>query len=151
MPIGKDLWVLVADGARARLMRRAEAAGRLALVWEDASTDAREKGSALTTDRPGRAFESGVSERRSAMAPPTDPKRHAKETFAARVAARVARELPATASLVLVAAPGTLGELRKRLGPDLIRRVTHQIDKDLTAVSIEEVEAQLRPVMSLPG
>lgn len=150
MPTGTDLWVLVADGARARLLRRAESGGRLAVVWEDASADAREKASELTTDRPGRAFESGTSERRSAMAPRTDPKRHAKETFAARVAARVARELPATGKLVLVAAPATLGELRTRLGPDLIRRVTHQIDKDLTAATAEEVETHLRSVLPPP-
>lgn len=148
MPTGTDLWVLVADGARARLLRRAARAGRLEVVWEDASADAREKASELTTDRPGRAFESAASGRRSAMAPRTDPKRHAKETFAARVAARVARELPETGKLVLVAAPATLGELRTRLGPDLLHRVTHQIDKDLTAVTAEEVEAHLSAVLS---
>ncbi len=151
MPIGTDLWVLVADGARARLLRRAAGARHLAVVWEDESAEAREKTSELTTDRPGRAFESGVSARRSAMAPRTDPKRHAKEAFAARIAARVAGDLPATGRLVLVAAPATLGELRAQLGPDLIRRVAHQIDKDLTLASVDEIETQLRALLAPPG
>jgi protein required for attachment to host cells len=143
MSIGPDVWILVADGARARLLRRAEGARQLAVIWEDESADAREKASDLTSDRPGRAFESGASERRSAMAPRTDPKRHAKDMFAARLAARLERELPAAARLVLVAAPATLGELRTRLGPDVLRRVVEEIDKDLTAATPDDVAAHL--------
>lgn len=143
MASGTDLWVLVIDGARARLLRRAEDTHRLAVVWEETSAEAREKASDLMTDRPGRAFESGPSERRSAMAPRTDPKRHAKDLFAAHIASRIERELPATARLVLIAAPATLGEVRSRLASDLLRRVLRQIDKDLTAASPEEIEAHL--------
>lgn len=143
MAIGTDQWVLVIDGARARLLRRAEDTHRLAVVWEETSSKAREKASDLMTDRPGRAFESGVSERRSAMAPRTDPKRHAKDLFASRIATRIERELPARARLILIAAPATLGEVRARLVPDLRRRVVREIDKDLTTASPEEIEAHL--------
>lgn len=150
MASGMDLWVLVVDGARARLLRRGADAPRLAVVWEEASAEAREKASQLVTDRPGRAFESGTSERRSAMAPRTDPKRHTKDLFAAHVAERLERELPATARLVVIAAPATLGALRAQLAPELQRRVVRQIDKDLTAATPEEIAAHLGPLPPAP-
>jgi len=65
-------WVLVADGARARLFRADRKAQRLELLQEEESFAARSKISELMTDRPGRAFESpGVGPRRGLEAPPS--------------------------------------------------------------------------------
>lgn len=140
---GRDRWVLIADGAKARLFRVDDRARRLDLVWEDASSAARSKTSQLMTDRQGRAFDSGPGGRRSAMEPPSDPKRREKERFATRLATRLQDGLSQQAQLVLVASPHTLGDLRAHLPADVASRVVLELAKDLTGSTPTELAEQL--------
>ena len=80
----KTTYVLIADGARARLFVVEEGTADLkpALGQEFIGTNlpSREIGS----DRPGRSFDS-AGFGRHAMEPPTDPHRHAERVFAQEV------------------------------------------------------------------
>jgi protein required for attachment to host cells len=142
-------WVLVADGARARLFRADRKARRLQLLWEEESPAARSKTSDLVSDQPGRAMDASGVGQRSAMEAPTDPKRLEKTRFAQHL-----RDVLAAAegagqfhSLVLVAAPQTLGDLRDSLPPAVSGRIEHELAKDLTWVPPHELERHLAPVL----
>jgi protein required for attachment to host cells len=142
-------WVLVADGARARLFRADRKARRLLLLQEEESQAARSKTSDLTTDLPGRAMDASGVGQRSAMEAPTDPKRHEKMRFAQHLkdiltAAEGAGQFQA---LVLVAAPQALGDLRDALPASVSGRIAHELAKDLTWVSPHELERHLAPVL----
>jgi protein required for attachment to host cells len=89
-------------------------------------------------DRPGR---SGFDERRSAVGQ-TDWHRQAEARFAAEVMAALAAEDQPRA-LILVAPPAFLAEMRHHLPAHLKSKVTAEIAKDLTHLSISEIEKNL--------
>lgn len=145
----RETWVLVADGARARLFRADRKARRLELLREEESVAARSKTSELMTDQPGRAFDSSGVGQRSAMEPPSDPKRLEKERFAQQLAELLgaAEGAGRFQCLVVAAAPQTLGDLRARLSPAVAGRIEHELAKDLTWVAPHELEKHLAPVL----
>ena len=96
----------------------------------------------LTSDRPGRSFDSH-GRGRHAMEPETDAKRHEAEVFAKEVAERIerARMEDEFDELVLIAAPEFLGLLRKSLSPTTAGLVAKAVDKsvaDLSATAIRK-------------
>jgi protein required for attachment to host cells len=145
----QETWVLVADGARARLLRADVRARRLETLREEESAAARAKTSDLMSDRPGSAFESRSLGKRSAMEPPTDPKQLEKQRFARHLAALLeeAESKGRFERLVVVAAPQTLGDLRAELPPAVLSRVDAEIDKDLTWVEPAELGRHLAPIL----
>jgi protein required for attachment to host cells len=81
-------WVVVADGARARLLVN-EGPGKGLDELPDGEMAAEHAPSRdIQADRPGRTFDS-AGEGRHAKEPPTDPHRDAKRRFAREVAGRL--------------------------------------------------------------
>lgn len=148
MSIKSGTWVLIADGSRARLFATEGPGGALrpALGKELIGTNLPSRD--LASDRPGRTFDSG-GEGRHAMERPTDPKRHAKWSFAHDIADILESERKKNAfeALVVVAAPEVLGDLRSEFGADLRRMVTAEIDKDLTKVPTRDLSDHLEKLM----
>jgi protein required for attachment to host cells len=126
-------WVVIANGARARVFDFRPADRSLELVHETASDDARRKTSEIMSDRAGRMWDTGPGQR-SGMEPPTDPQEHAKAEFLRELADWL--EKAATEQrydrLVLVAEPQALGHLRQQLGKPAAEKVTGELAKDLT-------------------
>jgi protein required for attachment to host cells len=132
-------WILVADGARALLIRNEGSATkpRFALIrrYEQENPATREQG----TDRPGRMNDSGTH--KSAMEN-TDWHQISEDRFVHEIA-----QILSTAfhrheydSLIIAAPPTALGEMRKSL-PDQIREhVLTEINKDLTHMPLQELE-----------
>lgn len=93
------------------------------------------------TDTPGRTF-SSMGDRRSSYAE-TDWHRQTQERFAAE--AEAALERVATqkdCGIIVIAAPRTLGELRKHYGAKVKKQLLAEIPKDLTGhVTDDIVEA----------
>ncbi len=145
----RKVWVVVADGAHARLFRAEGASHTIEPLREEIYDPARRKGLDLMADRPGRTFDRSHDQGRHAMEPDTDPKRVEKERFARRLAEILEDGLNTGAynELVLVAAPRTLGDLREVLSERVRRHVRHEIDKDLTSLPQPALEAHLRPVI----
>lgn len=145
----RKLWVVVADGARARIFRANGDTHRFEPVLEELYEPARLKGSELLADRPGRTFDSSHDKGRHAMEPDTDPKRVEKEKFAYRLAALLEDALNREEyrELVLAAAPRMLGDLREALSARVRERVVAELDKDLTPLPQAELEERLRPVI----
>jgi protein required for attachment to host cells len=147
-----ETWVVVADAARARILRLERASGRLEALAEERHDESRAKASELMADRPGRSLDSSHAGGRHAMEPHTDPKAVERQRFARQLAAELDRAAQAGRfqDLVLVAAPGMLGELRAALSDHVATRVRQEIGKDLAGLELPQLQAHLVPLLALP-
>lgn len=141
-------WVLIADGARARVLENLgpgkglTAIDRLVFKGDHAATHD------IVDDREGRTHESH-GPGRSAIEAHSDPHRELKRTFAHQLADVLTHELDGGAydRLVIVAAPVTLGDLRKLLPAKVAAKVTGEVNKDLTKTPNGEIASHLGDVL----
>jgi protein required for attachment to host cells len=141
-------WILVADGARARILQSEGWGTGLTPVPGQARHMTNPPTREQVSDRPGRVQES-ASSTRHAMAPRVDWHRYEKHVFAGQLAAMLNRASQEKAfdRLVLVAPPSTLGDLRAALDKNVRRRVAAELDKDLTGVSLDDLQTQLEKIV----
>jgi len=127
----KKRWVLVADGARARIFLRNKSNLENAMGQDFVGENLKE--SALGTSKPGRDFESSYSGRH-AYEPRTDWHQHQKNLFAKELCdiLKKANENSEFDELVIIAPPKTLGDLREHLTKQASLKVTAEIPKDIT-------------------
>lgn len=141
-------WVLIADGARARVLENdgpgkgLTAIDRLVFKGDHAATHD------IVDDREGRIHDSH-GPGRSAIDARSDPHRELKRTFAHHLADVLAHELDGGAydRLVIVATPVTLGDLRKQLPAKVAAKVTGEVHKDLTKTPNGEIASHLNDVL----
>jgi protein required for attachment to host cells len=136
--------VFVGDGRKALFLRNEGDEKfpnlRTERVFEDENPPSHEQG----TDRPGRVGESAATGRRSALEP-TDWHQIEEHRFVRKVAAameRLVRESKAK-SLVVVAPPRTLADLRDAFHPDVKAVIVAEVNKDLTKHPLIEIERQI--------
>lgn len=151
MPKKVITWVLVADGAHARVLANdGPERGLTRSPGYEVSAPhppARE----IVSDREGRNANrmAGGGGGRHALTPKTEPQRHAAQEFA-RTVARFLDEAAAKKSyqrLVLVAPPRMLGDLRSALPAHALATVTGEIDKDLVHLDDAAVAKHLAEVV----
>ncbi|MEY9358718.1 protein required for attachment to host cells [Bradyrhizobium yuanmingense] len=137
--------VFVGDGRKALFLRN-EGDERfpnlkMEAVFERENPSAHSHGS----DRPGRVSKGSHSGQRSAVEI-TDWHELEEERFARQVAAAAERLLRSehATSLIVVAPPRTLAELRSAFHDDVRRRVVAELDKDLTKHPVGDIEKHLR-------
>jgi len=139
-------WIVVADGAKARILERQGVHGTLAPASDRcfAEAEARQPTRDVGADRPGRVHESADTTRH-AMEPRVDWHRFAKEQFARDVAAALEKAAldRLYGNLILVAPPRTLGDLRQALGSHARSLVAGEVPKDLTNLPDHELPAHL--------
>ena len=129
----KTTWILIADGAQARiLVNEGPGTGLKPLAGAEYEADHRPSRE-IGTERPGRTHQSIGDGTRHALAPRVDWHEFEKHLFAKEMAALLdkACERRAYYSLVLVAPPRALGELRAALGKNALAKVTAELGKDL--------------------
>lgn len=138
------IWVLVADGEKALLLKNVGDNKfpnlEVVQVMEQENPPTREQGS----DSPGR-YNDGPSVHRSAVED-TDWHRIGKERFAEEIAARLYQLAHGGKfdGIVLVAPPVMLGAMRKKLHKEVGDKVTAEIPKTMTNHAISEIEALLQ-------
>ena len=155
MRIPHDGCVMVADG-RKMLFFRNEGDGEFPnLEVERKRIDDNPKDREQHTDAPGRTFSSAGTPRggalsagahnRSAYAE-TDFRQLEEDRFAALAAEMLKQRALRNDfdSLVVVAPPKTLGELRKHYHKEVEKRLAAEVTKDLTNVPVEEIERILQ-------
>lgn len=120
-------WILVADGARARIFEWRRKRKPLLLLHDLERPQAREHGDALYTDLPSKP-DGNL------------PHEHESQVFARQVAEVLERERTAgrLEALTVIAAPQFLGLLRKAFSKSVTALVTSTVAKDL--VGLEEPE-----------
>jgi protein required for attachment to host cells len=133
-------WILVADGRKALLLANEGDSTypdlRMSRTMESAPNP---RTSAQGTDRPGRTVSS--SHRRSAVGQ-TDWHRLAEAEFAAKVVDTFfAGDPPPT--LVLIAPPAFLAELRKHLPAPARAAILVEVDKDFMHLPVDEIERRV--------
>lgn len=139
-----NTWIVTADSSRARIFTVETSRGPLRELDVLLHPEARLHEQDLTTDLPGRAFDS-VGEGRHAMGQSVTPKEHEAITFAKEVADYLdkARSEGRYHKLLLVAAPRFLGLLRQNLSAATSGLVGEEIDKNLVQHSAEDIRKHL--------
>ena len=137
-------WVLVADSGSARFFSTGAPIAPLeefdVILHPEGVAHARE----LTSDRPGRSFDS-FGKGRHAMESPTGPKAQEAKNFAKKLCDKIeaARSRNELERVVLVAPPDFLGLLRDALPENSRRMVELEIDKNLVKLPTAEIRAHL--------
>jgi protein required for attachment to host cells len=139
------IWYVIADGGRARFVTRDEA-GAYRAVLSFVAAEMHKRSRDLGLDRPARVKESANSARH-AIEPRRDLHEAAKEDFIALVAEAIEAEHGRDQfdSLVLVAPPGVLTELKKKLSKPIAELVVSELQKDLTKVPDHDLTEHLAP------
>lgn len=137
-------WIIVADGSRARIFEAVRAGADMHERETLAHPASRLHEQELTSDLPGRAFDSS-GEGRHAMGSKVEPKKHEVEEFAKQIAGHLdkARTENRLDNIVVIAAPAMLGMLRSALSAETKKLVATEIDKDLTQHSVADIQAHL--------
>ena len=148
--------IVVADQAEARFCDAPGFARPLKFTGALTNPAAHLRDQDLTSDRPGRVFNSaatpgrrrGASARHSTGGERT-PRRHATHRFARRVAAELerARRVGRFERLVLVASPAFLGELRAALPTAVRPYVAATVHKDIVHHADSDVRRYLTRTM----
>lgn len=142
-------WVLIADGAQARVLENTGPGKGLKQVdgldWAIEPLQAQD----IVTDRPGRSF-SSVGHGRSAMEPKTDPVEHRETEFCKSVAATLDRhhQKGDFDRLVIAAAPIALGDLRKAISPAVKKTIVAELNKDLTNLPTAQLDRHLDGIIA---
>ena len=137
------LWVVVADQSKARIFTVDDPRGGLLSVGELEHPEARDREQALTSDRPGRSFDS-KGKGRHAMGSTVEPGKQETIRFAKRVAdhVRTAHGEGRCNRLLLVAGPPLLGLLRENLKNSSGMKIS-EIDKNLGQYNALELRKHL--------
>ncbi|QQR34499.1 host attachment protein [Devosia oryziradicis] len=141
-------WVLIADGAQARVLENTGPGKGLKQVdgldWAIDPLQAQD----IVTDRPG--SKSGGGAFGGGMEPRTDPVEHRETQFVKSVAATLDRKQQQGAfdRLVIAAAPIALGDLRKAISPAVKKAVVAELNKDLTNVPTAQLNQHLDGILA---
>lgn len=139
-----DAMIFIGDGQKALFLRNKGDEKFPNLIVERVFVDDNPLTHEQGTDRPGRAFKRAATNRRSAMAA-TDWHEIEKHRFASRVAAAMEKVVRAkeVKTIIVVAPPRTLADLRQALDADVRAKITAEIGKDLTKHPIADIEKHL--------
>ena len=143
-------WVVVADGAKARIFANKGSGSGITSVEERIDPEARKPTRDLGADKPGRSFES-ADNTRHAMASPADWHQEEKQKFLSELAAHLDTAVQQNRfdALVIVAPPEALGLLRKSLAGATAKRVQGELAKDLTNAPEPDLAKALTSVIAL--
>lgn len=147
----KKIWVLVANGHTGRVYESAKRNEGLkeALPYE---LHIPNPPTAMKHDdeRPGRVHES-ANVSRHAIEPRSDAEKLSKAEFARHVASLLAEEARKGSydELIVVAAPEFLGDLRDELSDEVRRKISGEVDKDLTHMPAKELRDRVSADLDL--
>ena len=139
-----DIWILVADRARARLFSLGKGAPRMVEIADFVNPRARTPGHELEYAPPPRVHDR-VGDGRHAIEARTSPREKAALQFATVLESHLkhAHDEQRYRDLVLIAPPGFLGVLNAALRARLIESVVLKIPKNLTRNPENEIRAAL--------
>lgn len=139
-------WILAADGNTARIVKGVNLLKEEHQRPEEETFHTEPKRvQDIMADKPGRSH-SSVGHGRSAMEYKSDPVREEQQRFVADVAQRLETYAADHAfdSLVICAAPRTLGDLRKQLSAHVRERTIAEIDRNCVAATADQLIATAR-------
>jgi len=146
----KVTWILILDGAQARVLENRGPGTGLKPVKGMSFSEKPLMAQEIVSDRPGRAFASAGTQR-SAMEPRTDPVQHREAEFVRSVADALQRrhQKGQFERLVIAAAPSALGDLRPLLGDNVKRTVIAELHKDLINTPKAELDSHFEGILAV--
>lgn len=151
IPYKKSMtWILVADGARARVLASEGPGKALYDAFDRDFVGKKELMREMVSDKPGRTQGSADSSHH-AFGPKKEWHRFEKQVFAKRMAELLEQTAMQNAydRLILVAPPQALGDLRSALGAHAQKKVIGELDKDLTHMTDHQVAEHLKDIVQL--
>lgn len=141
-------WILVANGAQARIFCHDGSARPLRIITEISDADAVSRTDKTDTDRPGRSFDSAGAGRH-AMEPSSDAQALAKSAFAKQLCDHLASDFSKGKfeRLVIVAAPAMLGNIRAALPKNVT--AYGELAKDLTHIPPADIASHLSDILAV--
>ncbi len=141
MQVPHNTFVVVADGQKMLFFRNEGDAEYLKLEMERKEVQDNPADRDQKTSEPGRTFDASGGAGRSAYEE-TDFHQLGEDRFAAETAAILKERALRNEfeSLIIVAPPRTLGELRKHYHKEVQKRLAGEIAKDLTGHPVPEIE-----------
>jgi protein required for attachment to host cells len=141
-------WVLIADGARARILENTGPGHGLHAVDGMTFNGDHSATRDLVSDREGRS-QSSHAPGRSAIESHSDPHRELKTKFARHLAEILDREVDGKSfdRLIIVAPPVTLGDLRLIISEKVRSCIVGEIAQDLTKAPNADVGSHLKDVL----
>jgi protein required for attachment to host cells len=149
------IWVLIADGGRAKVLESVRPGIPLREVQGLAFTNDLPRSRDILADRPGRSFES-VGGARHAQEYPADPHRELKRGFAGKLSRVLESRFHGNQfdELVVIAPPSFMGDLRDAWSSAVRSRISCELTRDLTKIPNDELQRYLDealPLGSRPG
>lgn len=147
----KITWILIADGAQAKVFEHAGPGKGLkaisGLQFEQEPLQARE----IMSDRPGRSISSMGSGGRSAIEYSSDPVAVRERRFVENVAAELEKkhQQHLFERLIIAAAPTALGDLRPALSKGLRDTIVAELPKDLTNVPAAQLQGHFADLLPI--
>jgi len=139
-----NIWVVVADSAQARILAAEKSTDTLCEEAVLVHPESRLLEHELTSDQPGRVFDS-TGRGRHAMGKSVDPKKQEVIIFSKQVAEylEAGRHAHRFDKLYVLAAPAFLGHLRDHFSTPLSNTIAGSIDKNLVDRDIDEIRSHL--------
>ena len=144
LSVPHDAMIFVGDGQKALFLRNKGDEKFPNLIAERVFVDDNPLTHEQGTDRPGRVFKRAATNRRSGVAA-TDWHEVEKHRFARRVAAAMEELVHAkkVKTIIIVAPPRTLADLRQAFHADVKTKIVAEIGKDLTKHPTADIEKHL--------
>jgi protein required for attachment to host cells len=138
------VWIVVADGGRARLLGVTGDRRGLTVLREMTSVDSHRRTQNLISDRPGRSLKSAASTCH-AIAPRDDAHEQARQRFVNQVAVMLIEDNRARQfdELILIVPSDVSGQLRHALDDATRARVRETLVKDLTKAALPDILERL--------
>jgi len=147
----KTTWILIADGAQAKVFEHAGPGKGLRIVdglqFEQAALQARE----IMADRPGNSIGSQGARNSGGVEYSSDPVAVRERRFVENVAEQLDRHLQQGAfdRLIVAAAPTALGDLRPAFSKGVKATIVAELPKDLTNIPTAKLEAHFADVLAM--
>lgn len=140
----KSIMTIVADSSKARIFTTDSPKSPLREIDTINHPEGRMHEQDMTSDLPGKISGTGKSGGH-AYQDTIEPKQHEINAFAKRIADYMedVRNSDNIASLLIVAAPTFLGELRKHMSDEVKDMVAFELDKNLTQHRVEDIRNHL--------
>ncbi len=140
----RTTWFLIADGSRMRLFESFGSKKPWTLIDTDEVRNARKTARELGSERPGRGRKTGSGARFAMGAPTLDE--DLEDDFLRALAAELnaANKDRRFDQLVLALPPRALGEIRKKLAPEVTQKFIGVFDKELTQLSENDLFAYFK-------
>ena len=139
-----NTWLMVADTSQAKFFS-VDKKGILSELERLEHPEGRLHVSELTSDLPGRAFDSAGNGGRHTMETKLSPKEQEAIGFAKKIGHQLEshREKGEFEKLIVIAPPAFLGLLRKKMGANITRTITTEIGKNLIGQTDQEIRKHL--------